>query len=163
MAITSHNIDYSTADKADVQAYLGSNGNLTSDQRRRLDGMRKDALGPSGRSRPPGVDWGLSIPDALGHLIDGHTDSNAECVGNAYNAVLMRAIRGSPVRGQGKGSWSGAAGYVRLVSERGGVSGSVRKRSVSARSPSCPAAAARAERAIERVDPVKPIRMWENW
>jgi hypothetical protein len=36
IAIMSHNIAYSTADKADVLAYLGSNGNLTADQRRRL-------------------------------------------------------------------------------------------------------------------------------
>ncbi|WP_329359593.1 DUF7691 family protein [Streptomyces sp. NBC_01483] len=43
IAITSHNIAYSTADRADVLAYLGSNGNLTASQRRRLEGMRKDA------------------------------------------------------------------------------------------------------------------------
>ncbi|MGD1217330.1 MULTISPECIES: DUF7691 family protein [Streptomyces] len=88
----SHNIAYSTADKADVLAYLGSKGNLTADQSRRLDGMRGDARTHQDDLDRQGVDWGLSVPDALDHLIAGHTDSDAECAGNAYNSALQHII-----------------------------------------------------------------------
>ncbi|MFD3826391.1 hypothetical protein [Streptomyces sp. NPDC058625] len=88
----SHNIAYSTADKADVLAYLGSNGNLSADQRRRLDAMRKAAQAGQDDLDRQGVDWGLSIPDALDHLIAGRTDSDAKCAGNAYNCAVQQII-----------------------------------------------------------------------
>ncbi|MGW0366808.1 DUF7691 family protein [Streptomyces sp. NPDC002990] len=88
----SHNIAYSTADKADVLAYLGSKGHLTPDQLRRLDGMRKAAKAHQNNLDYQEVDWGLSIPDALDHLIAGRTDSTAECAGNAYTSALQHII-----------------------------------------------------------------------
>ncbi len=92
MAIMSHNIAYSTADKADVLAYLGSDGNLSADQRRRLDAMRKAAQVTQDDLDRQGVDWGLSLPDALDHLIAGRTDSDAECAGNAYHCAVQHII-----------------------------------------------------------------------
>lgn len=88
----SHNISYSTADKADVIAFLRSGGDLTPDQQRRLDSMRKDAHAHQLSLDYQGVDWGLSIPDALDHLIAGRTDSEAEYAGNAYNSALQHII-----------------------------------------------------------------------
>jgi hypothetical protein len=92
MALMSHNITYSTADKADVLAFLGSNGDLTADRQRRLDGIRKDARAHQDDLDRQGVDWGLSIPDALDHIIAGRTDSAAECAGNAYHSALQHII-----------------------------------------------------------------------
>lgn len=43
MAIMSRIISYSTADKADVLAFVGAAGNLTADQQRRLERMRERA------------------------------------------------------------------------------------------------------------------------
>ncbi|MFD5100232.1 DUF7691 family protein [Streptomyces albidochromogenes] len=88
----SHNISYSTADKADVLAYLGSDGDLTADQVRRLDGMRKAAHAHQADLDRQEVDWGLSIPDALEHLLAGRTDSDAACAGNAYHCALQLII-----------------------------------------------------------------------
>ncbi|MET7920067.1 DUF6086 family protein [Streptomyces avermitilis] len=92
ITIMSHNIAYSTADKADVLAYLGSNGNLTPDQLRRLEGMRKDAQAHQDDLDHQGIDWGLSIPDALDRLLAGRTDSATECAGNAYNSAVQHII-----------------------------------------------------------------------
>ncbi|EFL20294.1 hypothetical protein SSOG_00006 [Streptomyces himastatinicus ATCC 53653] len=58
MAITSHNIAYSTADQADVLAWLGSNGSLPPDQQRRLDGMRQGARTHQADLDHQGIDWG---------------------------------------------------------------------------------------------------------
>ncbi|MFE9092986.1 hypothetical protein [Streptomyces sp. NPDC007264] len=88
----SHTLAYSTADKAHVLAYLGSKGNLNADQRRRLDGMRKAARAAQDDLDRQGVDWALSVPDALDHLIAGRTDSDALCAGNAYNCAVQHII-----------------------------------------------------------------------
>lgn len=92
IAIMSHNIAYSTADKADVLAYLGGNGNLSADQRRGLDAMRKDAQAHQDDLDHQRVDWGLSIPDALDDLIAGRTASDAEYAEYAYNSALQHII-----------------------------------------------------------------------
>ncbi|MCQ9129825.1 MULTISPECIES: hypothetical protein [Streptomyces] len=88
----SHNIAYSTADKADVLAFLGGHGNLSADQLRRLDGMRKAARNTQDDLDRQGVDWGLSVPDALEHLIAGRMDSDAQCAGNAYHCAVQHVI-----------------------------------------------------------------------
>ncbi|GJF22427.1 hypothetical protein SHO565_29910 [Streptomyces sp. HO565] len=92
MTVMSHAITYSTADKTDVLADLGSNGDLTADRQRRLDGMRKDARAHQDDLDRQGVDRRLSLPDALDHLIAGRTDSDAECAGNAYHSALQHII-----------------------------------------------------------------------
>ncbi|TQK42300.1 hypothetical protein FBY35_0011 [Streptomyces sp. SLBN-118] len=113
----SHNIAYSTADKADVLAYLGSNGNLSGDQRRRLDGMRKDARALQDDLDRQGVDWGLSIPDALDHLIAGRTDSDAECAGNAYNSALQHIIDHNASDPSQLGTYSKPSTFFGLVDD----------------------------------------------
>lgn len=117
IAIMSHNIAYSTADKADVLAYLGSNGNLTADQQRRLHGMRKDAQTHQDDLDHQGVDWGLSIPDALDHLIAGRTDSDAEYAGNAYHSALQHIIDHNASDPDQLGTYSKPSTFFGLVDE----------------------------------------------
>ncbi|MFJ4774065.1 hypothetical protein ACIP88_34000 [Streptomyces uncialis] len=89
----SHTISYSTADKADVLAFLGSSGTgLDADLKRRIPGMLEAALGHQENLDHQGVDWGLSIPVALSHLFAGRTDSDAPRAGNAYTAALQHII-----------------------------------------------------------------------
>lgn len=117
LVIMSHNISYSTADKADVLAYLGSNGALSTEQSRRLDGMRRQARARQDDLDRQGVDWGLSIPDALDHLIAGHTDSDAPCAGNAYHAALQHIIDHSASDPSQLGTYSRPSTFFGLVDD----------------------------------------------
>ncbi|MGW6062635.1 DUF7691 family protein [Streptomyces sp. NPDC055189] len=85
-------ITYSTADKADVVALLGAAGRLTADQQRRLGHARDKARADQLDLDRQGVDWGLSVPDALEHLIAGHADSDAEYAAGAYYRALQFLI-----------------------------------------------------------------------
>ncbi|MFF8264457.1 hypothetical protein [Streptomyces virginiae] len=113
----SHNISYSTADKADVLAYLGSKGDLTADQLRRLEIMRGNARAYQDGLDRQGVEWGLSIPDALEHLIAGHTDSDADCAGNAYTTALQFVIDCNSSDGSHLGTYSMPSTFFGLVDE----------------------------------------------
>ncbi|MDQ0796298.1 hypothetical protein [Streptomyces sp. B1I3] len=113
----SHTIEYSTADKADVLAYLGSNGDLTPDQQRRLGNMREAATAHQDDLDRQGVDWGLSVPDALDHLIAGRTDSDAECAGNAYHAALQHIIDRNASDPYHLGTYSRPSTFFGLVDE----------------------------------------------
>ncbi|NNG86473.1 hypothetical protein [Streptomyces cacaoi] len=88
----SHTISYSTADKANVLAYLGSQGDLTVDQQRRLEWVRADAEAHQKELDRQGVDWGLTVSEALDHLLAGHTGSDSEAAGGAYVAALQHII-----------------------------------------------------------------------
>ncbi|MET9775662.1 hypothetical protein ABZ023_15660 [Streptomyces sp. NPDC006367] len=85
-------ISYSTADKADVLAFLGAADNLTVDQRRVLGAMRDRARQRQHDLDRQGIDLGLSIPDALDHLVAGHADSKAEYAASAYYHALQTII-----------------------------------------------------------------------
>ncbi|GAA0272870.1 hypothetical protein GCM10010302_08090 [Streptomyces polychromogenes] len=117
MVSMSHNIAYSTADKADVLAFLGSNGNLTDIQLRRLDGMRRDAQAHQDDLDGQDVDWGLSIPEALEHLLAGHTGSDAACAGNAYTAALQHIIDHNASDPSHLGTYSKPATFFGLVDD----------------------------------------------
>lgn len=117
MAIMSHQIAYSTADQADVLAYLGSNGNLTPDQQRRLDGMREAARTHQADLDHQGIDWGLSIPDALDHLLAGRTDASAEYAGRAYHSALQHIIDHNASDPSHLGTYSKPSTYFSLVDD----------------------------------------------
>ncbi|MFJ8540645.1 hypothetical protein ACIRFH_01260 [Streptomyces sp. NPDC093586] len=85
-------ISYSTADKADVLAFLGAADDLTADQRRRLGVMREKAQEHQHGLEDQGIDLGLSIPDALDHLVAGHASSTAEYAASAYYRALQIVI-----------------------------------------------------------------------
>ncbi len=92
MATMSRIISYNTAEKADVLAFLGAGGNLTPDQRRVLGSIRKRAQQSQISLDHQGIDWGLSIPDALDHLVAGHASSDAEYAAGAYYRALQHII-----------------------------------------------------------------------
>lgn len=117
IVIMSHHIAYSTADKADVLAYLGSNGNLTAAQQRNLDVMRENARAQQDDLDHEGVDWGLSIPDALDHLLAGPTRSDAWCAGNAYHAALQHIIDRNASDPDDLGTYSKPSTFFSLVDD----------------------------------------------
>lgn len=117
MALRSHNISYSTADQADVLAFPGSNGNLTADQQRCLCNMRKAARARQDDLDHQGVGWGLPIPEALDHLLAGHTSSAAECAGNAYYCALQIIIDRNASDPYTLGAYSKPSTFFRLVDE----------------------------------------------
>ncbi|MFD0347410.1 hypothetical protein ACFQ0M_17760 [Kitasatospora aburaviensis] len=113
----SHNISYSTADKADVLAFLGSGGNLTEDQQRRLGNMRRLAQAHQDSLDYQDVDWGLSVPDALDHLIAGRADSDAACAGNAYHAAMQLVIDRNASDPSQLGTYSKPSTFFGLVDD----------------------------------------------
>ncbi|RNG21632.1 DUF7691 family protein [Streptomyces botrytidirepellens] len=113
----SHNISYSTADQADVLAYLSSNGDLSLDQQRRLEGMHEDAQAHQDDLDRQGIDWGLSIPDALDHLLAGHTDPGPEYAGNAYHSALQHIIDHNASDPSHLGTYSKPSTFFGLVDD----------------------------------------------
>ncbi|MCX5329613.1 hypothetical protein [Streptomyces sp. NBC_00140] len=87
----SRNISYNTADQNDIINFLGG-GELTKNQQRILGNVRKYAEAHQADLERQGVDWGLTVPEALDHLIAGRADSDAECAGNAYYTALQKII-----------------------------------------------------------------------
>ncbi|MFG2833210.1 hypothetical protein ACGFWI_38225 [Streptomyces sp. NPDC048434] len=85
-------ISFNTADKADVVAFLGAAGSLTSDQQSNLDVMRELAQASQLDLDHQGIDLGLSVPEALDHLIAGHAGSDAEYAAGAYYTALQHII-----------------------------------------------------------------------
>ncbi|MFI6289037.1 hypothetical protein ACIBCM_30555 [Streptomyces sp. NPDC051018] len=113
----SHNISSSTADKAKILAYLGSKGDLSPDQQRRLAVIREAAQGHQDDLDRQGVDWGLSLPDALDHLLAGHTGSDADCAGNAYHSALQHIIDHNGSDPDHLGTYSRPSTFFSLVDE----------------------------------------------
>ena len=96
MTIMSRIISYNTADKADVLAFLGAAGHLTADQERVLEMVRERARRSQEELDRQGIDWGLSIPDALDHLVAGRADSDASYAAGAYCRALQHIIDCKP-------------------------------------------------------------------
>lgn len=113
----SHNIWYSTADRADVLAFLGSNGSLSDNQQRRLAEMRTSARAYQAELVRQDIDWGLPVPEALDHLIAGHTDSDAEYAGNAYHAAMQIIIDQNASDPAHLGTYSKPATFFSYVDE----------------------------------------------
>ncbi|MEV8125305.1 hypothetical protein AB0P07_14520 [Streptomyces sp. NPDC085944] len=85
-------ISYRTADKADVLAFLGAAGELTADQRSCLGMMREQARERQRDLDRQDIDLGLSITDALEHLVAGHASAKAEGAASAYHHALQIVI-----------------------------------------------------------------------
>jgi hypothetical protein len=92
MTIMSRIISYSTADKADVLAFIGAAEDLTPDQVRQLGIMREKARESQRELERQGIDLGLTVPDALEHLVAGHASSEAEYAAGAYYRALQHII-----------------------------------------------------------------------
>ncbi|MDW6062219.1 hypothetical protein SAZ11_34615 [Streptomyces sp. FXJ1.4098] len=72
-------------------AYLRG-GELTALQEEILGKMRERARADQNVLDRHGPDWGLTVPEALEHLIRGRADAEGECVGNAYYSALLAVI-----------------------------------------------------------------------
>lgn len=126
MVIMSRIISYSTADKADVVALLGAAGKLTSDQRRVVDAARDMARRSQQRLDDQGIDWGLTVPEALDHLLAGHASSTAESAASAYYQALQHLIDRNASDPSDLGVYSKPSTFFSLLDDelrRLGVSG----------------------------------------
>ncbi|MFF3068861.1 hypothetical protein [Kitasatospora sp. NPDC057936] len=84
-------ISYSTIDKAEVLAFLPA-GDLTAVQQRVLGLIRKRAQRAQDSLDEGGLDWGLTIPEALDHLLAGHAHCGAAYAPAAYATALQAII-----------------------------------------------------------------------
>ncbi|MGX1267560.1 DUF7691 family protein [Streptomyces phaeoluteigriseus] len=84
-------ISYSVADARRVVAFLGA-GQLTADQQRLLGSIRKSCEQHQLDLDREDIDYGLTIPGALDHLLAGRADSDAAHAGNAYYSALQHII-----------------------------------------------------------------------
>lgn len=126
MVIMSRIISYRTADKADVVALLGAAGNLTSDQRRVVDAAREAARRSQRGLDDQGIDWGLTVPEALDHLLAGHASSTAAAAASAYSQALLHLIDGKASDPMDLGVYSKPSTFFSLLDDelrRLGVSG----------------------------------------
>ncbi|MFZ4150646.1 DUF7691 family protein [Streptomyces pseudogriseolus] len=85
-------ISYNTAGKAAVLSCLGAGENLTPEQHRVLGMVRERAEAAQEELDAQGLDWGLRIPEALDHLLEGHANSTARYAAGAYARALQCII-----------------------------------------------------------------------
>ncbi|MGA5708916.1 DUF7691 family protein [Streptomyces cellulosae] len=85
-------ITYNTATKAGVLSCLGAGEKLTAEQHRVLGMVRERAEAAQENLDAQGLDWGLPIPEALDHLLEGRADSTAEYAAGAYARALQCVI-----------------------------------------------------------------------
>ncbi|THA53147.1 hypothetical protein [Streptomyces sp. A1136] len=84
-------VNFSMANRSQVVRFLPAR-DLSADESRRLGGMREKARARQNDLDAQGVDWGLSVQDALEELIAGRADSAADHAGSAYYAALQIVI-----------------------------------------------------------------------
>ncbi|MGY0061149.1 DUF7691 family protein [Streptomyces sp. LZ34] len=87
----SHVITMKTVTLSRTLAYVRG-GELTAQQERILDNARERARAAQHSLDRQRIDWGLTVPEALEHLIAGRADGVGECVGNAYYYALLAVI-----------------------------------------------------------------------
>ncbi|MEU7277446.1 hypothetical protein AB0A69_01430 [Streptomyces sp. NPDC045431] len=87
----SHVITRKTITLSSTLAYLRG-GEPTDHQRRMLDEMRQHAEATQRRLDHQDIDWGLTVPQALEHLVAGRADAEGPYVGNAYYTALLSII-----------------------------------------------------------------------
>ncbi|MET9503912.1 hypothetical protein ABZY42_19670 [Streptomyces sp. NPDC006622] len=84
-------ISYSVADARHVVAFVSGNP-FTADQQRILGHIRKSAEAHQLDLDRQSIDYGLTIPEALDHLLAGRADADAMYAGNAYYSALQHII-----------------------------------------------------------------------
>ncbi|MGW7080454.1 DUF7691 family protein [Streptomyces sp. NPDC054866] len=107
-------INFNTADQAAVVAFVGT-GELTNKQQRTLGVIREEAHAKQHDLDRQGVDWGLTLPEALEHLIAGRADSDADCAGNAYYTALQKIIDCNGSDSSTLGSYSSPSTFFGLL------------------------------------------------
>ncbi|MFJ8646391.1 hypothetical protein ACIRNI_09720 [Streptomyces sp. NPDC093546] len=87
----SHVITRKTLTLSRMYAYLRG-GEPTDQQKHFLDEMRQHAQATQRRLDYQDIDLGLTIPEALEHLVSGRADAEGPYVGNAYYTALLSVI-----------------------------------------------------------------------
>ncbi|MEV6864888.1 hypothetical protein AB0M44_28260 [Streptosporangium subroseum] len=87
----SHVITMKTVTLSRTLAYV-QGGKVGAQQEWVLDNMRERARADQLGLDEEGIDWGLTIPEALEHLIAGRADTVGPYVGNAYYTALLAII-----------------------------------------------------------------------
>ncbi|GAA2485607.1 hypothetical protein GCM10010406_22250 [Streptomyces thermolineatus] len=87
----SHVISMKTVDLDRTLSYVRG-GELTDRQEQVLDTARERARAAQHSLDHQGVDRGLTVPEALEHLVSGRADATGDCAGNAYYAALLAVI-----------------------------------------------------------------------
>ncbi|MFK3729045.1 hypothetical protein ACI2LJ_02090 [Streptomyces sp. NPDC088090] len=85
-------ISYTTGDRAEAVARLGAADRLTGEQRRVLGMMRERAAATRRELDRQDLDRGLTVPEALEHLVEGRADAPGEYAGKAYAQALQHII-----------------------------------------------------------------------
>ncbi|MFI6056374.1 hypothetical protein ACIBCO_40755 [Streptomyces violascens] len=85
-------ISYSTADKSHVIGFLGAAGHFTAEQERLAGIMRERAWAAQAEVDEQDLGWGLTVPEALEHLLAGHASSTAPAAGEAYADAMQIVI-----------------------------------------------------------------------
>lgn len=111
-------INFSTSTRADVVGFLGAAGNFTAEQERVARYIREHAEACQRSLDRQGVDWGLSISEAVEHLFAGRADSDAEWAGNAYYTALQQIIDCNASDPYTLGSYSRPSTFFRLLDEQ---------------------------------------------
>ncbi|MEU1791576.1 hypothetical protein ABZ553_38015 [Streptomyces sparsogenes] len=87
----SHVITMKTVTLSEVLGYVRG-GEHTVQQAEILDSMRERARAHQHRLDHQRIDWGLTVPEALEHLIMGRADAEGASVGYAYYAALLAVL-----------------------------------------------------------------------
>ncbi|WP_433407079.1 DUF7691 family protein [Streptomyces sp. CA-146814] len=87
-------VNYNMASRSRVARFVPGR-NLTADDMETLDRIRELAQVKQADLDEQEIDWGLTVPDALEHLVSGRADSPAEWAGNAYYTALQLIIDNS--------------------------------------------------------------------
>ncbi|MEV0116871.1 hypothetical protein AB0H77_27120 [Streptomyces sp. NPDC050844] len=85
-------ISFSTADKSHVIGFLRAAGQFTDEQQRIIPFMSERARAAQAEVERQDLGWGLTVPEALDHLLAGHASSTACAAGNAYAAAMQVVI-----------------------------------------------------------------------
>ncbi|MFD9633423.1 DUF7691 family protein [Streptomyces violascens] len=85
-------ISYSTADKSHAIGFLGAAGHFTAEQERLAGIMRERAWAAQAEVGEHDLGWGLTVPEALEHLLAGHASSTAPAAGEAYADAMQIVI-----------------------------------------------------------------------
>ncbi|MFI6054308.1 hypothetical protein ACIBCO_29985 [Streptomyces violascens] len=85
-------ISYSTADKSHVIGFLGAAEHFTAEQQRLAGFMRESARAAQAEVDRQDLGWGLTVPEALEHLLAGHASSAVPAAGNAYAGAMQIVI-----------------------------------------------------------------------
>ncbi|MEU5638653.1 DUF7691 family protein [Streptomyces milbemycinicus] len=84
-------ITMKTVTLSETLAYVRG-GELTARQAEILDKMRERARAEQHQLDRYHLDWGLTVPEALEHLITGRADADGDRAGNAYYAALLAIV-----------------------------------------------------------------------